>query len=75
MRGRPAKYRPLYPNLQKWILDHGYSMSTFGLEIGLSKGHISYVMAGIHDLRKSTIDAVLEKNGMTYEEAFAEEEV
>ena len=74
MRGRPVKYRPLYPNIAKWIVDNEYSMSTFGLAIGLSKGHISYVMAGVHDLRKSTIDAILERTGMTCEEAFMEAE-
>lgn len=73
VRRRGDGVRVVYPNLLKWLDDHGMSFMDFSIETGLGDNAAANIIYGRHDPKKWVIDKVLALTGMTYEEAFRRE--
>lgn len=63
----------IYPNIAWWLYEHRISYSRFSIMCGCSNDRIYRGLNGKVELRKSTIDKILEVTGMNYETAFSME--
>lgn len=68
----PRKYKAVYPNLLRWIDDHGMSVRDFSAYVDIEYNAIVRTLYGFTLPSKRTIDKILEATGMTYEECFKE---
>ena len=69
----PRKYKVIYPNIYKWIEDHGMTYLDFAAYCDLADNAVGHLLYGFTDPKKITIDKILDATGMTYEEAFKTE--
>ena len=62
----------IYPNIERWIdLNCHGSISLFAETCGLTVSTVArWMSGGTARPRKDSIDLILERTGMTYEEAF-----
>lgn len=70
----------IYPGLRNWMNANKVSMAELVRRCGYvpysgNRSNFRDYLNGRHDLRKPTIDKILEITGMTYEQAFGEEDV
>lgn len=63
----------IYPNISKWMYENRVSGTAFADLLDVSPSVASYWFRGIHEPKKCFIDRVLAVTGMTYEEAFYED--
>lgn len=70
---RGNEYKVLYRNLYKLITEHN-GVSEFSKETGIDRKSVIMIMAGIQDVKKSTIDKILEVAEEPYEWIFEEGE-
>lgn len=64
-----------YPNLANWLKANNLTQTNLATMTGFVPSQISLLLLGRHDIRKSTIDAILNATGLTYEVAFSEEKL
>lgn len=70
--GRKRKEPPRFPNLHAAMLEKGVNRCVD--ETGLCASSYHQLQSGRCDPRKSTIDILLDYTGLTYEEAFGDEQ-
>ena len=78
---RRAPYYPyaravpvIYPALDRWMKDNRLSIAAFARIVGIPAQTLRSNLVGEHTIVKTTIDKILAATGLTYEEAFREEE-
>ena len=62
------KYKFVFPAIEKWMQEHGYTRKSFLREVGGGE----HWMTGFCNPSYKVIRNVLELTGMTFEEAFRE---
>ena len=73
---RPRRgFKSIYPLLNGWMNDNKETYVSLAPKLEMSKYTLSQKLQGEKELRKSEIDKLLSITGMTYEEAFALEEI
>lgn len=69
-KGRKIK-DVIYPGIVKWLIKNRVTLAELNRKaFGNDSQHMSVILHGKIDPRKSTIDKILAATGMTYEEAF-----
>lgn len=72
---RKHKYKPIYPNLEHWAISEYASISACARALGIRNTLLEAIVYwGGEFTRKVTIDKILELSGLTYEEAFKEDD-
>ena len=69
-RTTPCKY----PNIQRWLSEHKMSYRAFAEKVGTTDCTICKMLNGSSETRLYIVKGVLEVTGMTFEEAFQEED-
>ena len=64
----------VYPAIAQWLRQTGVALKTLAERAWISESCITNVMKGKETPSKYTIDQILAVTGMTYEEAFRQEE-
>ena len=66
----------VYPGLRRWMIDHNISRRQLALALrpGVKPGWLYYKLEGRFRLSMGDVKAILKYTGMTFEEAFGEEE-
>lgn len=73
---RPRRgFKSIYPMLNVWMNDNKETYVSLAPKMGMSKYTISQKLQGEKEFKKLEIDRLLSLTGMTYEEAFALEEI
>lgn len=72
--GRCGGRNYVYPNITKWMIENRMSGAELAKLVGVSASQVSSWFRGLHDPRKCFIDRILAVTGMTYEEAFYEDD-
>ena len=62
--------RCVYPGIRYWMIVNEYTYQQFADEVGVSMETIRNVLIGHTKPHQGTIEAILNKTGLTYEEAF-----
>ena len=60
----------VYPALECWMAEHGYSLARLAREVGVVESTLSNCMCGRFSPTKYTIDGILRVTGLPYEQAF-----
>lgn len=69
--GKAARLKTMvFPALRHWMIVKGHTYNSLAEACGVSMVTIRNNLTGQTDLKKGTIDAILEVTGLTYEEAF-----
>lgn len=66
--------RCVYPGIAQWLYENRCTYAKLAELIGVPQASVSRWMNGVHKPNKPTIDKILKVTGMTYEQAFGEEE-
>lgn len=66
--------RCVYPGIAQWLYENRCTYAKLAELIGAPQASVSRWMNGVHKPNKPTIDKILKVTGMTYEQAFGEEE-
>ena len=66
--------RCVYPGIGQWLYENRCTYAKLAELIGAPQASVSRWMNGVHKPNKPTIDKILKVTGMTYEQAFGEEE-
>jgi transcriptional regulator with XRE-family HTH domain len=64
----------VYPGIAQWLYENRCTYAKLAELIGAPQASVSRWMNGVHKPNKPTIDKILKVTGMTYEQAFGEEE-
>lgn len=73
-RKQPKTAGIKYPRIKQYLEEHNVRVTAFATACGVTNTTMWENLRG-GGMRKSTIDAILKVTGLTYEEAFSEEEV
>lgn len=71
---REVSRKCVYPNLQRWCVDHETSFRQLAIKAGVTPQAIYGKMSGEIGFTQIQIDGILEVTGLTYEEAFMRED-
>lgn len=71
---RPKKYKIIYPNLEKYMDMHGLNYYSFAEACGISRSTLHSYMTGEKKPISYAARKIVETTGMTFEEAFREDE-
>lgn len=63
----------VYPNISKWMIANRSGFAVIARACETSTNAVRYALTTGGNIRKRTIDSILQLTGMTYEEAFFEE--
>ena len=66
--------RCVYPGICQWLFDNRCTYAKLAELIGAPQASVSRWMNGIYKPNKDIIDKILKVTGLTYEQAFREEE-
>lgn len=64
----------VFPNIRKFLIDNRMSIKRFSKYCNIDYSSAIRGLKGKYDMQKHTIDDILCATGMTYEEAFKEDE-
>lgn len=64
----------IFPSIRKYLNENRMSISRFAVLCNISGQTMNRAITGQTDMLKRTIDQILRVTGMTYEEAFKEDE-
>lgn len=68
------KYHIIYPGIEKYMNDHDYNIRVMAIHCKIPYTTMNWNLTGRAVPSKITIDAILKATGMTYEEAFGEDD-
>lgn len=65
---------PVYKGIAKWMTENDVSCYKFSALCGLEHNNMMNILKGKHNPSKYTIDSILDVTGLTYENAFGEDD-
>jgi predicted transcriptional regulator len=69
------KYQSVYPNLGRWVDKHlDGNWTELSRRAGINYGTLHRIATGARNPRKDSIDKILRATGLSYEEAFYEDD-
>lgn len=71
-RIRRTVCRTIFPNIEKWMIEHDETIRDFCEAVGIYHESYCRMMYRVGNPKLSTIRAVMEHTGMSFEEAFEE---